>query len=94
MCLVFQVTLNTGYFRNNAIKFEQYISLKKLLQPTEELPYLLTVTLITLILRITHTVNFNKLSCYYDPPLQRHLLSFLVIIEELWRLFLPLTIQH
>lgn len=94
MHLVFQVTLNTGDFRNNAMKLEQYISLQKLLQPIEELSHLLIVTLVTLILRTTHTVTLKKLSCYYEPPLQEHLPSFLVIIEELWRLFLPPTIQH
>lgn len=94
MHLVFQVTLNTGDFRNNAMKLEQYISLQKLLQPIEELSHLLIVTLVTLIVRTTHTVTFKKLSCCYEPPLQEHLPSFLVIIEELWRLFLPPTIQH
>lgn len=33
MCLIFQVTLYTGDFRNNALELEQYISLRKLLQP-------------------------------------------------------------
>lgn len=75
--------MNTRGFRNNAMKLEQYISLKKLLQPIEELSHLLIVTLTTLILRTTHTVNFKKLSCYYESPLQRYLLSFLVITEEL-----------
>lgn len=77
MCLILQVTLNTEDFRNNGMKLQQYISLRKLLQPIAELPHLLIVTLITLILRTTHTVNFKKLSCYYEPPLQIYLLSFL-----------------
>lgn len=86
--------MNTGDFRNNAMKLEQYISLKKLLQPIKELSHLLIVTPITFLLRTTHTDNFKKQSYYYESPLQRHLLSFLVIIEELWRLFLPSAIQY
>lgn len=66
--------MNTGDFRNNAMKLKQYISLKKLLQPIEELSHLLIITPITLILRTTHNVNFKKLSYYYELPLQRHLL--------------------
>lgn len=42
---VFQVKLNTGDFRNNAIKLQQYTSLKKLPQAIEEVSYLLIVTL-------------------------------------------------